>query len=460
MRANRLALLLLLSVSAPAVAQAPAAAAAPAVRTADIPKDWVDAKTGHRVIRLSGAAGMSSLYFHQNAFTPQGDKMLISTADGIGAIDMKTWKITPVVKGERLNLLFTGRKNRTVYYSMRGPARSGAGGGPNGERGSSAIWVADVDTGKARKIAEVDAGSIGSINADETLLLGQMAERAAPLQPGGTAANDRSRFGQAEYAATWPDGRPMTYADAKEVRLNERLEAKIPMEIFTIDVASGARKKVYGSTDWLNHLQFSPTDPTMLMFCHEGPWHKVDRIWTIRTDGSQLKKMHTRTMNMEIFGHEFWAPDGKGIWYDLQTPRGEKFWLAGVNLETGKRTWYHHERNEWSVHYNVNRAGNLFAGDGGDNEMVAHAPDGKYIYLFKPEAIPDVAGISAPGAENLISPGRLVSEKLVDMGKHDYRLEPNIHFTPDDKWLIFRSNMHGENHIYAVELAKAGTAPN
>ena len=33
-------------------------------------------------------------------------------------------------------------------------------------------------------------------------------------------------------------------------------------------------------TDWLNHLQFSPTDPTLLMFCHEGPWHKVDRIWT------------------------------------------------------------------------------------------------------------------------------------------------------------------------------------
>jgi oligogalacturonide lyase len=39
------------------------------------------------------------------------------------------------------------------------------------------------------------------------------------------------------------------------------------------------------ATDWLNHVQFSPTDPTLMMFCHEGPWHKVDRIWTIRTDG-------------------------------------------------------------------------------------------------------------------------------------------------------------------------------
>src|SRR5256885_6457748 len=33
---------------------------------------------------------------------------------------------------------------------------------------------------------------------------------------------------------------------------------------------------------------------SLLLFCHEGPWHKVDRIWTIRTDGSGLRKIHTR----------------------------------------------------------------------------------------------------------------------------------------------------------------------
>ena len=61
------------------------------------------------------------------------------------------------------------------------------------------------------------------------------------------------------------------------------------------------------------------------MFCHEGPWHKVDRIWTINTDTSKLTKIHTRTMAMEIFGHEFWGADGKTIWYDLQTPRRRRF---------------------------------------------------------------------------------------------------------------------------------------
>jgi oligogalacturonide lyase len=78
-------------------------------------------------------------------------------------------------------------------------------------------------------------------------------------------------------------------------------------------------------------------------------------------------------MFTEIAGHEFWAPDGKTLWYDWQTPKGEDFWLSGYNLESGKRTAYHMQRNEWSIHFNVTRDGSLFCGDGGDRGQVAHA---------------------------------------------------------------------------------------
>jgi oligogalacturonide lyase len=53
-----------------------AIAASTAVPAADTPREWIDAKTGHRVVRISTAPGMSSLYFHQQSFTPQGDKMV------------------------------------------------------------------------------------------------------------------------------------------------------------------------------------------------------------------------------------------------------------------------------------------------------------------------------------------------------------------------------------------------
>jgi oligogalacturonide lyase len=225
------------------------------------------------------------------------------------------------------------------------------------------------------------------------------------------------------------------------------------MELFFYNIATGETKRVNRCTDWLGHLQFSPTDPTLMMFCHEGPWHKVDRIWTIRADGSDLKLIHQRTMIMEIAGHEFWSSDGKTLWYDLQTPRGEDFWVAGYEISSSARTWYHLQRDEWGVHFNVSPDGNLFSSDGGDDKMVAHADNGKWMWLFRPELIEDRSAGNVE-TKNLIQTGVFRSEKLVNMAKHDYALEPNGMFSPDMKWLIFRSNMSGANQAYAVELEK------
>jgi oligogalacturonide lyase len=157
-------------------------------------------------------------------------------------------------------------------------------------------------------------------------------------------------------------------------------------------------------------------------------------------------------MDMEIAGHEFFSADGKTIWYDLQTPQGMVFWLAGYNLETGERTRYHLERNEWSVHYNVSPDGKLFAGDGGGPNSVAAPGNGQWIYLYRPEKL-RTTGL--PGASaGLIKPGVLKAERLVDLSKHNYALEPNVTFSPDGKWIVFRSNMFGPTHVYAVEIAK------
>ena len=145
-------------------------------------------------------------------------------------------------------------------------------------------------------------------------------------------------------------------------------------------------KVIHRATDWLNHLEFSPTDPTLLMFCHEGPWHKVDRIWTIRTDSGQITKIHTRTMAVEIFGHEFWSARRQDHLVRPADAARRGFLAGGLrNVETGERTWYHLQRDEWSIHFNVTADGKLFCGDGGDPGQVARAKNGQWIYLFRPE---------------------------------------------------------------------------
>jgi oligogalacturonide lyase len=56
-------------------------------------------------------------------------------------------------------------------------------------------------------------------------------------------------------------------------------------------------------------------------------------------------------------------------------------------------------------------------------------------------------------------PGILHSEHLVNMAAHNYRLEPNVHFSPDKKLVIFTSNIFGPSYVFGVEVAKADNPP-
>ena len=111
------------------------------------------------------------------------------------------------------------------------------------------------------------------------------------------------------------------------------------------------------------------------------------------------------------------------------------------------------QRNEWSIHFNLTLGETLFTGDGGDPGQVAKAPDGEWIELFHPQLMnfgPDV--LNTPG---FWQPGAFHSERLVNMSHHNYRLEPNVRFSPDKKLVIFTSNMFGRSYVFGVEVAKA-----
>ncbi|MDO8629768.1 MAG: oligogalacturonate lyase family protein, partial [Phycisphaerales bacterium] len=385
------------------------------------PTEWIDADTGHRVIRLSREPGSASLYFHQNAYTADGQKLIVTTPSGLSTIDLRTRQIEQVVEG-RVNIIVTGRKTGQLYYTKGGT-----------------VYATDVSSKATREVVKLPSSvrSVSTLNADETLLAGTIGA----IDPSGATPRPEPRKLLPQRERMFPGRTQLTpqeeAAAVKEDRLARRLANPSSQALVTVNTQTGVLKTFGYAFAWLNHLQFSPTDPTLLMFCHEGTWHEVDRIWTIRTDGSDLRLMHKRSMDMEIAGHEFWNPDGRVIWYDLQTPRSQVFWIAGLHLQTGEKIRYSVPRDQWSVHYNVSADGKLFAGDGGDPGQVAFAKDGQWIYLFRPQ--PD---------------GSLKWERLVNMAKHNYRLEPNVTFSPDGKWVVFRSNMHGATHVYAVEIAK------
>ena len=361
--------------------------------------DWIDSDTGYPVVRLSRLTGSSqSFYFHQNAFTSEGDKLVFeNTAPGAGnrlfVLDWATRTLEPLTE-PGISGSVVSRHSRRVFYQRR-----------------STLYATDLDTRQTKSIAQLPRGcSAATVNADETLLAGTFVASGPAIDHSGPKSS-------------W---------------FNETFEAKRPQCLFTVEIATGKTNIFYRYEGWLGHIQFSPADPSLLMFCHEGPWDKLDRIWNIRTDGTGLRLLHERTIPREIAGHEFWSPDGKTVWFDLQMPRGERFFLAGVEVASGKEIRFSLTRDQWSVHFNISRDGKLFAGDGGAPNMVAHAADGKWLYLFTPQ-----------------SDGSLRAERLVNMARHDYRLEPNVNFTPDGKWIVFRGNFDGSPQVYAVEVAKS-----
>jgi oligogalacturonide lyase len=404
-----------------------AAAEAPATPAAEPPTSWIDPDTGHRVIRLTREPGSDSFYFNYNAYTPDGKKMaLITPGSGIGVLDLTTFEEKSLVKGPAKTII-VGSKTPNLYYSKS-----------TSDPYFSTLWCVNLDTGENRKLADLPRrASVVTINADETLGAGTFIEGDANAGGAydGTPAQAPSRMSATNLGEPENKGQLMA----------RRLAAKLPVTMFTIDLRNGKLTTLLEhSTDWLNHLQFSPADPTLLMYCHEGAWQMVDRIWSIRTDGTQNQLIHRRILEMEIAGHEWWGADGKTLYYQLHFPRGGHVsFIASYNVATQERVWLQYNPDQSSIHDNSSPDGKLFCGDG-DNRS-------PWIFLFHPVMVRD----SRTVGDHLIKGGYLESEKLVNMSKHNYRLEPNPSFTPDQKFIVFRSNMFGPDYAFAVEVAKA-----
>jgi oligogalacturonide lyase len=382
-----------------------------------MPDEWIDQDTRHRVIKLTRIAGSNfSFYFHNNPFV--GNKMVfyntspqkeaekaakqetsnISTRNKqLYTVDLSTLKVEQLSNhATPMNGEIVSAKTREVFFQVK-----------------DSIFSVNMDSKKESLVyvfPDDFKASITCVNADGTLLA-------------GAKASDEEK----ELFTKYPN---------KSSYFNIIYEAKLPRTLFTIDIKHKTLNKIHTDSAWLNHVQFSAADPNLLLFCHEGPWHKVNRIWTIDVKTKQITQIHKRIMDMEIAGHEWSSADGSIIWYDLQQPRSVTFFIEGHHVKTGEKTKYQLERNEWSIHFNSTKDNGLFCGDGGDPGQVARAPDGQWIYLFTPNG------------------NRFVSEKLVNMKNHKYSLEPNVHFSPDEKWVIFRANFDGETNVYAVEIKK------
>ncbi len=401
-----------------------------------MPDEWIDKDTGHRVIKLTRRQGANrSFYFHNNPFLKTNEMVFVGSDKEESSTDMKHNSTAGSIKqmyAVDLNTLNV----RQLTHLPQGVS-SEIVCAQTGEiffQRRDSIFAISTEKGinaQPRLIARLPEGKTGHIvcvNCDGTRLAGT--------------------FNNPE------EGRILKEHPKKSEFFNLIFEAKLEKTIFVIDTSDGNFKNVWTDNAWLNHLQFSPTDPNRLLFCHEGPWHKVDRIWNVDIRTGKPVLMHKRTLFIdeyidengkkhygEIAGHEWFGAQGKFLYFDLQRPRGETFYVGKVNLETLEEEDYELTRDEWAVHYTTSWDETFLVGDGGSPNSVAHSDKDQWIYRY-----------NYTFDSNGNKTDQLRTEKLVNMQRHDYSLEPNVHVSPDQKWVIFRANFEGFDNVYAVEL--------
>jgi oligogalacturonide lyase len=363
------------------------------------PDEFVDPETHLRVVHLSRKPNARSgvIYFTYDSFTRDSRFALIDDQFDdkwrhLFNFDFQTMTQNPLVTDRLTQDQVVAPKTGNLYYLA-----------------DDAAWVVNIRGGNPRKIADVPAkwspGSGFSVNADETLLLGASTDDGPP--PG-----------------TPPD---------KRTGGEQTLAQHRPNVLFTINIKTGEEKVVHRINTWLGHVQFSPTDPDLLMYCHEGDWEAVDRIWIMRLSKGEPSILYKRTEPHEIVGHEFWAPDGKSIWFQQTFRDLKKDYLSGQDLDTGKLTQYAIPAGGNSIHDTWSPDGTFFVSDG----IGKATDDDKYISMLIPDN------------------GKLKVVHLCSLKKNDYAIEPNPHVSPDNHWIMFTATLFGTPQAYAVEVPAA-----
>ncbi|ADD27051.1 oligogalacturonate lyase family protein [Meiothermus ruber] len=199
---------------------------------------------------------------------------------------------------------------------------------------------------------------------------------------------------------------------------------------------------VHCDTHWLGHFQFAPDDPTLAMFCHEGPWNLVtQRIWLLDLAARQVKPIF-RQDEQDSVGHEFWTQDGliffdnRGPGHDgtitsaktqavVQSPSPDNFRPYVGLMDREGRLVRRIEMPFYCNHYHANPSNTLLVGDDADNLVLI-----------------DISGEQA----------RL--EVLCEHGTSWHTQASHCHptWSWDGKRILYASDRGGRVNLYLLEL--------
>ncbi|MEZ4631311.1 MAG: oligogalacturonate lyase family protein [Deinococcales bacterium] len=193
-------------------------------------------------------------------------------------------------------------------------------------------------------------------------------------------------------------------------------------QVLRVAVDGSGAEVVFEEYYWIGHVNTSPTQPHLLTYCHEGPWHLVDnRIWGLdASTGKNWKIRETRAG--EIVGHEYWHADGIHIGYHGHS-NGEKPILGRCHFDNSGHV-------EASF---AGKTGHIFSLD----EKLIVGDGGGVIRLWKWDG------------QNYSLPRLLCRH---DSSMNIQQTHPHPRISPDGSYVVFSSDRSGYGNVYSVAL--------
>lgn len=206
--------------------------------------------------------------------------------------------------------------------------------------------------------------------------------------------------------------------------------------VIRYDIVKKAPLVVWGEHEFISHVNISPTDPNVILFCHEGPWHLVHRMWTARIDHDRVYPLIDQKVGLEKIGHEFFTASGRvGAQYSSRERLGEEFIRHGdifVNTDGSDERRYYYPYSR-SMHVQMNYGENMGVGDRAHirREMKDKS---SYMSLLRYEGNQVEVGL-------LCAHGSSFRSQMA---------HPHPLFTRDDRHIIYSSDLGGRNNVYMV----------
>lgn len=208
--------------------------------------------------------------------------------------------------------------------------------------------------------------------------------------------------------------------------------------VIRYDVEKKKGEVVTGGHDRITHTSFKPDDADYMVFCHDGPWELVQRLWTVRVSTDEVNPLVRQTKHLERVGHEFTTAKGRiGAQYSYRYRPDMKYFqnadiLVDFDGKNEERFYYPYLRPE---HINVNYNETIAVGDRA--MLTSDMKDSnKYIALIEYDRNYHKAHtnlLCAHGTSGLKS-------------AHSHPV-----FTPDGTHVVFSSDKDGCLNIYMAE---------